>query len=213
MAVTRQRRAAALKIEVRFFASAAAFRTWLQANHDTVRELWVGFYRKDSGRSGLTYDEALDQALCFGWIDGIKKKVDQASYTHRFTPRRPGSRWSAANVARVAALDAKGCLAAPGRRAFRDGVKDQPSGSSRAIPLSRALVARFTSHQSAWAFYREQPAGYRRLAELWVMDAVKAETRERRLTVLIDDSAAQRRIAPLRKTSASQRRLEPATRS
>ncbi|HLA91293.1 MAG TPA: YdeI/OmpD-associated family protein [Gemmatimonadaceae bacterium] len=185
---------------VSFFKSPARFRSWLEAHHAVAAEVYVGFYRKDSGRTGITYQEALDEALCFGWIDGVRRSVDALSYTNRFTPRRPTSAWSAVNVRRVAELMKLGRMRPSGIAAFERRDRGKPAGYSRQ-DLSRSLDAsgkrRFKANPRAWTFFRSQPPGYQRTVSGWVMSAKKAETRERRLALLLEDSAHGRRLAIL----------------
>jgi uncharacterized protein YdeI (YjbR/CyaY-like superfamily) len=182
----------------RYFKSATDFRAWLEANGATARELWVGFYKKASGRGGLAYKEAVDEALCFGWIDGIKKRVDEVSYMHRFTPRTAASIWSAVNLKRMTELIAAGRVAAAGRAAYeqRDPTRTQRySFENTPAAFDAALERRFKASTRAWRFFREQPPGYRKLVTFWVMSAKKEETRQRRLAALIEDSAEGKRIS------------------
>jgi uncharacterized protein YdeI (YjbR/CyaY-like superfamily) len=193
---------------VRYFKSAAAFRAWLDANHSTATELWVGIYKKDSGRGGLTYKEAVDQALCYGWIDGIAKGVDEVSYSQRFTPRKARSHWSSINRQRVAELCEQGLMAPAGLAAFAaDDGEPAPYSHEQPLTLSPALLQRFKAQADAWQYFSGRPPGYRRSAAFWVMSAKKEETRERRFATLLADSAAGRPIkllAPVpRRTSTS----------
>jgi uncharacterized protein YdeI (YjbR/CyaY-like superfamily) len=181
----------------KFFQSADAFRAWLDTHGTKARELWVGFYRKGSGRGGLTYPEAVDAALCFGWIDGVKYKVDESSYKHRFTPRRAGSYWSAVNTKRMQQLLKDGLAAPPGvaafeRRDVRNTQKYSFERKSAAFdgPASKA----FKANKPAWTFFTAQPPGYQKLLTHWVMDAKQPETRLRRLATLIERSAKGERI-------------------
>jgi uncharacterized protein YdeI (YjbR/CyaY-like superfamily) len=181
----------------RFFASGAAWRKWLQANHASAAELLVGFYKKGSGRGGLTYPEALDEALCYGWIDGVRRRHHEDSYTIRFSPRRKGSIWSAVNTRRAGALRDQGRMAAPGLRAFeeRDASRDAAYSYERATSaLDPQLEKRFRNDPGAWAFFEAQPPSYRRMAAWFVMSAKKDETRQRRLDQLRAESACSRRI-------------------
>ena len=181
----------------KYFKDAAAFRRWLAAHHATERELLVGFYKKASGMPGISYKEAVDEALCYGWIDGIKKRVDKARYTHRFTPRRPGSIWSVVNTRRVAELIALERMAKAGLEAFdnRDPKKTRLySFENRSAPFDPALERTFRKQAKAWAFFCAQPPGYRRLATFFVMSAKRQETRERRLAVLVNSSTEGRRL-------------------
>jgi uncharacterized protein YdeI (YjbR/CyaY-like superfamily) len=181
----------------RFFRSPAGFRRWLAAHHADTSELIVGFYKKASGTAGISYKEAVDEALCFGWIDGIKKRVDEHRYTHRFTPRKAVSTWSVINVTRVTELIALKRMAAPGFAAFarRDPKKTGVySFEKRPAALDGALERAFKKQAAAWTFFRAQPPGYQRLLIHWVMSAKQQETRERRLAALVKSSAEGKRI-------------------
>lgn len=175
----------------RFFASRARFRAWLAANHARKPELWVGFWKAHTGRKTVTYDEAVDESLCFGWIDGLVKGVDGGAYMQRFTPRRPRSIWSAINIRKVERLREAGLMAPAGLAAF-EGRDPKRAGlystENRHVQLSKEFVKRFQSRRKAWAFFEKQPPGYRRVAAFWVMSAKRPETRERRLAQLIADS-------------------------
>jgi uncharacterized protein YdeI (YjbR/CyaY-like superfamily) len=186
--------------EPRFFATPQEFRAWLEAHHDTVPELLVGFHKRSSGVPSITWPESVDQALCFGWIDGVRRGVDDSTYTIRFTPRKSASTWSAKNIARVAELTEMGLMHPAGLASFdrrteaRSGVY---SFEQEKIELGRAYEKRFRANRAAWRFFREQPASYRKPATWWVISAKKEETRLRRLETLIDDSANGRRIKQL----------------
>jgi len=176
----------------RHFRTAAAFGAWLEKHHATASELLVGFYRKETGRAGMSYGEALDEALCWGWIDGVRRKVDGDSYSIRFSPRKPRSKWSKVNLEHYARLDADGRIRPPGAEAFArfDPEKHTPySFEARATELSPELADTFRDHPSAWSFFQAQPPGYRRTATWWVMSAKREETRRRRLDELIEVSA------------------------
>lgn len=185
-------------MNVTYFESPAAFRRWLSEHHTTAKECWVGFWRKETGKAGLTYPEALDEALCHGWIDGIRKKVDDASYTNRFTPRKPRSHWSQVNVKRIGELIRKKRVTPAGLAAFK--ARD-PANTGRAsfeqprVRLEPALERQFRAHRKAWENFEAQPPSYRRTALWWVASAKREETRVRRLQTLITDSAAGRRLA------------------
>jgi uncharacterized protein YdeI (YjbR/CyaY-like superfamily) len=184
-------------VKVAFFKSASHFRDWLASNHGKVSELWVGFYKKDSGKAGISYREAVDEALCFGWIDGIKKAVDVVSYTHRFTPRKPKSFWSMVNIKRVGELKQLGRMTAPGLEAFatRDEQEAMRYSYERsACKLQGAQEKQFRGNPKAWAFFHAQPPGYRRTATWWVISAKQEETRNRRLVKLIEVSQQGRRL-------------------
>lgn len=187
-------------MKIRYFKSASKFRDWLHANHARATELWVGFYKKGSGRTGSTYSEAVDEALCFGWIDGIKKRVDELSYTHRFTPRRPRSNWSRTNIQNVARLKKSGRMTPAGLKAYaaraqsRSGIYSFENASRKLAPADER---KFQADRPAWTFFQDQPPSYRRTAIWWVVSARKEITRQKRLAQLIEDSAQQRRLAQL----------------
>jgi uncharacterized protein YdeI (YjbR/CyaY-like superfamily) len=184
-------------VKPKHFKSAADFRNWLKANHASTREVWVGFYKKASGKGGVTYAEALDEALCFGWIDGVRKRVDELSFTQRFTPRQPTSNWSLINIRHVKRLKTAGRMMPAGLKAFaaRSSAKSGVySFENRPRELSRALQRQFKSDRAAWDFFQQQPPGYRRLACFFVMSAKQEETRQRRLARLMSDSKQGRRL-------------------
>jgi uncharacterized protein YdeI (YjbR/CyaY-like superfamily) len=163
-------------------------------------ELVVGFYKTGSGKGGLTYREALDEALCAGWIDGVRRSVDAASYSIRFTPRKSRSTWSAVNIRRAEELSRLGLMQAPGQAAFaeRDVQRAKLYSYERETgSLEPAQEKRFQANARAWKFFSAQPPYYRRTATWWVISAKREETRERRLATLIADSAQGRKIAPL----------------
>jgi len=182
-----------------FFASPSVFRSWLEQHHASQQELWVGFYKKSSGRPSITWPESVDAALCFGWIDGIRKNVDEISYKIRFTPRKPRSKWSEVNVRRVAELQTLGLMQPVGLNAFalRTGSAHYSYEQRKTVELEAPYAKQFRANKSAWKFFEAQPTGYRRLAIFWVMSAKKEETRRKRLGQLIADSQKQRRIAAL----------------
>ena len=182
----------------RFFRTAADFRRWLEKHHARETELWVGYYKKDSGKKSITHPEAVDEALCFGWIDGIRKKLDDVSYVNRFTPRKPTSNWSAVNIARVEALEAEGRMTEAGRRAFA-AQKAERTGvysfeQKQAPKLDPALEKKFRANRPAWTFFQAQPPSYRRVTTWWVISAKKEETRIRRLEKLLEASAKGERL-------------------
>ncbi|HTD52074.1 MAG TPA: YdeI/OmpD-associated family protein [Thermoanaerobaculia bacterium] len=189
----------------KFFATPATFRAWLEAHHRTEKELLVGFHKKGTGKPSITWPESVDEALCFGWIDGVRHSLNARAYTIRFTPRRPTSIWSAVNVGRVAELTKRGRIQPAGLRAFAA----RTPGRTGIYAFERAEAAKLTKSQEkalranrkAAAFFEAQPPGYRRTAIHWVISAKQEETRERRLGQLIADSAAGRRIGPLRRSS------------
>jgi uncharacterized protein YdeI (YjbR/CyaY-like superfamily) len=180
-----------------FFASPAAFRKWLEKNHASATELLVGYYKKDSGKPSMTWPESVDQALCFGWIDGVRGRIDDVSYSIRFTPRKSISNWSAINIARVAELTKLGQMAPAGLRAFKQRRDDKSAiyAYENAVrTLDPADEKKFRADKKAWKFFNAQPPGYRRLSIYWVTSAKREETRVRRLATLIEDSANERRL-------------------
>jgi len=184
----------------RFFATTARFRAWLERNHDTAAELWVGFHRKGSGKPSISWPEAVDQALCFGWIDGIRKRVDDTSYMNRFTPRKPMSTWSDRNVKRARELIEMGLMAPAGLRAFearRDSRTGIYSYEQRPQELPVTYARPFRANARAWKTWRAMPPGYRKAATWWVISAKQEETRERRLATLIETTARGERIPAL----------------
>lgn len=180
-----------------YFASPAKLRAWFAKNHATARELWVGFYKKGTGRPSVTYPEALDEALCVGWIDGVRRRVDDDRYTIRFTPRRAGSYWSAVNTRRAKALEAQGKMTKAGRAAFgaRDPARTKRYSFEReAATLPPGLAREFRANEPAWRFFQAQPPSYRRALTWFIVSAKKDETRLKRLATVIEASAAGRRL-------------------
>jgi uncharacterized protein YdeI (YjbR/CyaY-like superfamily) len=181
-----------------YFASAEEFRAWLEDNHATEREVYVGYYKKATGIPSLVWSEAVDEALCYGWIDGIVRRVDDERHMQRFTPRKPSSTWSAINIEKVAKLRSEGRMRPAGEAAFarrRDDKSAIYSYEQRENPeLEPAQEARFRANAPAWEWFASRPPSYRRVALYWVVSAKRAETRERRLTQLIEDSAAGREL-------------------
>jgi uncharacterized protein YdeI (YjbR/CyaY-like superfamily) len=184
-------------MEVLYFPSAADFRSWLTQHHADAKELWVGYYKKGSGQPSLTYPESVDQALCFGWIDGVRKNVDKQRYTIRFTPRRPGSAWSAVNLQRLQELIALGLVQPAGMQAFKQRQASRSgvySYENRSAELAEPYAARFKQNPVAWEFYQAQPPYYRKTVNWWVLSAKKEATRLNRLETLIAECEAGRRI-------------------
>ncbi len=195
-----------------FFARPADLRRWFEKNAARKAELLVGFHKRGSGKPSITWPESVDEALCVGWIDGVRRTIDATSYTIRFTPRRPGSMWSAINIAKMKELTAVGRMKPAGlavfaaRRADRSGYSAEQRMSAAFAPEQEK---RFRKNARAWRFFSAQPRGYRGLATFWVVSAKKDETRERRLATLIADSTAGRRLAGLtRPAAASGRRAK-----
>jgi uncharacterized protein YdeI (YjbR/CyaY-like superfamily) len=193
--------------EVTFFATPAHFRRWLERNHAKADELWVGFHKKSTGKPSITWPESVDEALCFGWIDGLRRTVDAGSYCIRFTPRRSGSTWSAVNIRRATALIKDGRMMPAGLAAFeqRDEARAVRYSYERAAAtLSPDFERRLRANKKAWTYFQAQPPGYRKTAAWWIVSATKEETRLRRLQTLIDHSAAGRPVPPLTRPGSSQ---------
>jgi uncharacterized protein YdeI (YjbR/CyaY-like superfamily) len=184
--------------EILFFAKPEDFREWLEAHHENASELWVGFYKKHSGRPSITWPESVDEALCAGWIDGLRKTIDAESYKIRFTPRKKTSNWSAVNIGRVKELTKLGRMQPAGLKAFALR-KEEKSGiyayeNRKSAVLGKAEEKQFVSRPKAWDFFQRQPAGYRKLMSWWVVSAKKEETRRTRLEKLIAKSEAGQRL-------------------
>ena len=182
-----------------FFETEAAFRRWLEANYETAPELLVGFWKKGTGRPSIDWPQARDQALCFGWIDGIRKSLGEESYTIRFTPRRKGSIWSRVNVERYEALGAAGLMTEAGVRAYeenkgRSGVYAYENAQKE---LTAGETEAFRANAAAWADWEKRPPGYRKVVLHWIGSAKRPETRAKRLAKLIEDSEAGRKIGPM----------------
>jgi uncharacterized protein YdeI (YjbR/CyaY-like superfamily) len=187
----------------RHFASPAAFRTWLEKNHARATELVVLFKKRATGARSMTWPESVDEALCFGWIDGIRRRVDEHGYTIRFTPRKPSSIWSAINVRKVEALRAAGRMTRAGEAAYAHR-KDHKTGvysfeRNEAAVLPPAFARQLAAATRAHAYFTAQPPWYQRTAIHWVISAKREDTRVRRLAQLIADSHAHRWIPPLRR--------------
>jgi uncharacterized protein YdeI (YjbR/CyaY-like superfamily) len=182
---------------IKFFKSSSDFRKWLEANHASAPELWVGFYKKTSGRSSITWPESVDQALCFGWIDGIRKSIDDISYKIRFTPRKSTSVWSTVNVRRALALTNQGLMHPKGLEALEKR-KDNRSGiysyEQRTDAMPEPYAQKLRANKAAWDFFQTQVPSYRKVVSWWVVSAKKEETRQKRLDKLIEDSAQGRTI-------------------
>jgi uncharacterized protein YdeI (YjbR/CyaY-like superfamily) len=186
-----------------FFATPADFRAWLEKNHALHTELFVGFYKRDSGKPSITWPESVDAALCFGWIDGVRNSIDAVSYRIRFTPRKPTSTWSAINVKRVAELTKLGLMRPAGIKAF-EARKGDKTGiyayeQRKTAKLPPAYEQKFRAKKEAWTFFRKQPPWYQRTATYRVISAKQETTREKRLAELIRDSEAGLSIKELRR--------------
>ena len=182
---------------VKFFATPEALRRWFEKNHASADLLWVGYYKKDSGRPSVTWPESVDEALCVGWIDGIRKRIDEASYKIRFTPRRPASIWSAINVSRVAALKKEGRMRPEGLAAFskkRDNRSGIYSYEQRPETLPETYRDMLAADPRALEFFDAQPPGYRKLMAWYVVSAKREETRAQRVARLLDACRAGKRL-------------------
>lgn len=185
-----------------FFPTAADFGAWLEEHNSRATQLWVGYYKKATKKASVTWESTVDEALCYGWIDGIRKSRDAESYMIRFTPRQAKSVWSQRNIDLVERLTAEGRMKAEGLAAFAFKDAHPDSGYATAKfneAFTQEMLRRFEKAVGSWEFYQDQPPGYRRQAVRWVMSAKREETRERRLANLIDDSGNRLRIKQLRK--------------
>lgn len=184
-----------------FFATPEELGAWLEEHHETASELWVGFYKKGSGKPTITWPEAVEEALRFGWIDGVRRSLGEDSYTNRFTPRKPTSNWSLINVAKVEELKRRGLMAPAGLRAYelrtpeRTGVYS--SERAKAAVLPAAFDERLRANPAAAEWFDGRPPSYRKTAIHWVISAKREETRMRRMQQLIDCSAEGRTVPPL----------------
>lgn len=196
----------------RFFPSPAAFRAWLECHHGPTRELLVGFHKRHTGRPSLTWPQSVDEALCFGWIDGVRRRIDDATYTIRFTPRKLGSIWSAVNLRRARALVKEGRMRPAGLKVFQERDRKKSGLYSfeqrRTIRLPPRFARLLRANPKAWNFFRSQAPWYQRTASFWIVSAKQEKTRLSRLSQLIACSARQRLIGPLdrRLTKTAQRR-------
>jgi uncharacterized protein YdeI (YjbR/CyaY-like superfamily) len=182
-------------LKVRIFKDSLEFRRWLESNHASVEEFWVGFYNQRSHQTSMKYPEAVDEALCFGWIDGLRQSVNETTYRVRFTPRKVQSNWSAVNIRRAQELKRLGRLAAAGLKAFTNRPeKKLYSYETRPQQFEQAQEKRFAANAEAWKFFRGQAPWYQRTATYWVLSAKKEETRQKRLEILIADSSAGQRL-------------------
>ncbi len=187
----------------KFFATPAAWREWLEKHHDGRQELLVGFHKKDSGKPGITWRESVDVALCFGWIDGIRRSIDDVSYSIRFTPRKPRSTWSALNISRVEELTRQGLMLGAGIRAFEAREEQRSriySFEQQSIEFESAQAAKFRANAAAWKFFQAQALWYRRAATWWVVSAKLEETRSKRLSTLVADSEGGHTLRHLTRT-------------
>jgi uncharacterized protein YdeI (YjbR/CyaY-like superfamily) len=185
-----------------YFSSPEEFRAWLEQHHEAETEIWVGYWKKATGKPSLVWSQAVDEALCFGWIDGILRGVDDERHVQRFTPRKPTSNWSAINIAKVENLRAEGRMRPAGEAAFARRRDDRSAiyayEQRNNAQLEPDEQARFEANAAAWAYFTSRPPSYRKPALWWVVSAKKPETRERRLATLIEQSAAGEPINQLR---------------
>jgi len=189
-----------------FFPTPADFRTWLEAHHDKFRELLVGFHKKSSGKRSITWPESVQVALCFGWIDGVRKSLDENSYTIRFTPRKPTSNWSSININLVRKLTKQGLMHPAGLKAFA-ARNEEKSGiysyeQRKSARFTRAQEKQFRANKAAWEFFRSQAPWYQRVTTYWVIGAKRGETKLKRLSELIGHSQNRRtlpRLIPAKK--------------
>jgi uncharacterized protein YdeI (YjbR/CyaY-like superfamily) len=184
-----------------FFATPQEFRAWLEDNHETATELLVGLHKKGSGKPSITWPESVEEALCFGWIDGVRRSLDHESYTIRFSPRKPNSTWSRVNLEKVEELRRRERMRPAGLRVYEErreaktGVYSYEQREAAELPAE--YEERLRANRAAWDFWTARPPWYRRAAVWWVVSAKKEETRERRLARLIEDSASGRTVPPL----------------
>lgn len=184
-----------------FFSSPAEFRTWLEKNHDKEKELSVGYYKKDSGKANMSWAQSVDEVLCFGWIDGVRRRIDEISYSIRFTPRKPKSIWSAVNIKRIGELTERGLMRPAGLKAF--SLRDEKRSVVYAYEkepqeLDAASLKQFRANKKAWAFFQKQAPWYQRTSTHWLLSAKREETRAKRLATLIEDSSNGLKIPSLR---------------
>jgi uncharacterized protein YdeI (YjbR/CyaY-like superfamily) len=179
-------------METVFAKDRAEWRRWLAKNHARCNEIWLAFYKKASGKPTVSYDHAVEEALCFGWVDGLKKKLDDECYVYRFTPRKPKSQWSKSNLQRVERLIAEGKMMQAGLKAYN--AEDRRETEPLPTEMPKVLEEKFRKQRAAWANYQKFPPGYRRLTAGWVASAKKEETQIKRLEKLIELSARNDRI-------------------
>jgi uncharacterized protein YdeI (YjbR/CyaY-like superfamily) len=184
-------------MKIKYFKSSSDFRRWLEKNHATRQELWVGYHKKNSRQPSMTWPESVDEALCFGWIDGIRKSVDDLRYMIRFTPRRRGSIWSAVNIKRARELSDKGLMEPAGMAAF-NARKENKSGiysyEQRSANLDVPYEKKLKQNKVAWDFFYAQPPSYRKAVGWWIVSAKQEATRVKRLERLMRESARGKRL-------------------
>jgi len=188
-------------MDIRYFPKPENFRKWMEKNHDREKEIWVGFYKKSTGKPSIDWSESVDVALCFGWIDGVRKSIDGESYKIRFTPRKKDSIWSAINIRKVEELQQKGLMHPAGLAAFSHRKEERSrvySFEQEEFTLDAASEKTFRKNKKAWESFMAMAPSYRKAAIWWVISAKKEETKQKRLETLISDSEAGLRIASLR---------------
>lgn len=184
-----------------FFTGALEWRNWLDEHHRKEAILWVGFYKKNSSKRSMTWPESVDEALCYGWIDGIRKSIDENSYKIRFTPRKAGSVWSSVNISRMEELEKLGLIKNAGREAYQKRKEAQSEiyayEQTGDLSLEETDEQQFRANAAAWQFFSKQAPSYRKTAIWWVISAKREDTRKRRLLTLIEDAAQGRRLGHL----------------
>ncbi|MBD3583992.1 YdeI/OmpD-associated family protein [Flavobacterium selenitireducens] len=184
-------------MEPTFFETPSDFRKWLERNHDSKTELLVGFYKVGSGKPSISWPESVDQALCFGWIDGVRKSIDSESYSIRFTPRKPTSIWSAVNIGKMEELTKAGLMRPEGEKAFAKRTEARSniySHETESVAFDAELEERFRQNEKAWAFFSAQPPSYRKVITHWVISAKQDKTRRSRLEKAIAESEKGKRL-------------------
>jgi uncharacterized protein YdeI (YjbR/CyaY-like superfamily) len=185
---------------IKFFKNQSELRLWFEKNHDKKTEQWIGFYKTNSGKANITWPQSVDEALCFGWIDGIRKSIDEKSYKIRFTPRKSRSIWSKVNINRVAELTKLGLMQPSGLHIFnkRDAeISNRYSFERESVILKEEYEKKFRKNKTAWNYFESLPVSYKKPAIWWVMSAKKEETQIKRLDILINDSEKGQKIPPL----------------
>ena len=186
----------------KFFAKPTNFRKWLDKNHEKVKEQWVGYYKKGTGKPSITWPESVDEALCYGWIDGLRKSIDDERYMIRFTPRKPKSHWSDVNIKRVTALKKLGLMQPAGLETFkkREGKKSRLASyeQKKEIKLSKEFENTIKANKKAWEYFKSTAPSYKRQCIWWVMSAKREETKLKRLNTLIESCEQGEKIPPLR---------------
>ena len=185
-----------------FFETQSSLRTWFDANHIKENELWVGYYKISTGKLSITWPQSVDEAICFGWIDGIRKTLDKQSYTIRFTPRKPRSHWSAVNIAKAEKMIKAGLMKPAGIKAFNlkeEKRSRKASYEQEFVQLSESFENMIKANKAAWDYFQKLPPSVRKTSVHWIMSAKQEETRLRRLGILIHSSEKNQRIPPLQR--------------